>query len=184
GDHTEIEAFRGLGQLSARHFGPLFEERLTLTPAELVFADQVYQAYTNHDPRLLKKIVENDIPAAFPHLQKALQLHLERFPQVSNGLSREEEEVLQALDGGLPSRFKWVGKVLRNDAGRGYGDLQYFRLVERLTPLFEETDTSVRLGEKGQKVLAGKVQFQTPSRPIGGADSRTWFWEAGELVQI
>lgn len=182
-DHPEIADFRGLGQLSAVHYGPLFAERLALSSDDLAFADSVYQAYADSNPKHLSQILETPFPEAFPSLKAALKLHLQRFPDLSNGLALEEKEMLQLLGEGLPSRFKWVGQVLRQDHQRGFGDSQYFHRIERLESLFEETDESVRLSEKGQKVLAGKAKLEAPATWIGGAKSTDWAWQAGQLVQ-
>ncbi|MEL7531015.1 MAG: hypothetical protein AAFN10_06895 [Bacteroidota bacterium] len=183
-DHAEIEDFRGLGQLSAHHFGPLFAERLSLSSTDLAFANRVYQAYSAANPQSLLEMLEQDFPTAFPSLKAALELHLQRFPNKQNGLALEEKEMLQLLSEGLPSRFKWVGSMLRNDHQRGFGDSQYFHRIERLTPLFVETEGSVRLSEKGQKVLAGEAKFEAASVWIGGASSSDWAWDEGRLVQI
>ncbi|MEM6344344.1 MAG: hypothetical protein AAF927_10715 [Bacteroidota bacterium] len=182
-DHPEIENFRGLGQLSARHFGPLFAERLSLSAEDLAFANRVYQAYAAANPQSLLKMLNQDFPEAFPSLKAALQLHLQRFPNKQNGLALEEQEMLQLLGEGLPSRFKWVGSILRGDHQRGFGDSQYFHRIDRLEPLFVETEESVRLSEKGEKVLAGEAKFEAPSVWIGGASSSEWTWDEGRLVK-
>lgn len=182
-DHHAIADFRGLGQLSAEHFGPLFEERLALSPDDLAFADSAYQAYANPNPQSLYQLLDTPFPTAFPSLKAALELHLKRFPDLNNGLALEEKEMLRLLGEGLPSRFKWVGNILRQDHLRGFGDSQYFHRIDRLEPLFVETDHSVRLSEQGEKVLQGDAKFEAASVWIGGAQSNEWGWQSGRLVQ-
>ncbi|MFK7920676.1 MAG: hypothetical protein AB8H47_01905 [Bacteroidia bacterium] len=181
-DHPEIADFRGLGQLSAVHFGPLFAERLALSSEDLAFADSAYLTYAAQDPRELSNLIEQAFPEAFPSLKAALQLHLKRFPDLNNGLSLEEREMLAILGEGLPSRLKWVGQILRQNHQRGFGDSQYFNRIKRLQPLIVETDESVRLSEQGQEVLAGKAKFEAAAVWIGGAHSNEWAWQEGELV--
>jgi hypothetical protein len=189
GEHPDIPDFRGLGQLKREHFLPLFAERLDLSANDLDFADRLYQAYANEDPRVLQQFLHRDFPAAFPHLRAALLLHLKRFPSRENGLSLEEKELLECLKSDLSSRHRWVGQILRQDAQRGFGDLQYFHLIKRLEPLFAQTEERVKLNETGKAVLAGRQDFLRINGEevwLGGARNKDWRWvdEQQEVVAV
>ncbi len=180
GEHPDIEDFRGLGQLQAEHFPPLFQERTHLSASDLSFTDEVYWAYCQEDPLSLLDLLERNFPPAFPFLRAAILAHLQRFPSTRDGLALEEREMLQLLAEGLPSRPKWVGQMLRQNAWRGYGDSQYFHRIERLKALFDETEESLTLNDLGQAVLAGERDFlQVNETPVwlGGARNTDWRWE-------
>lgn len=189
GEHPDIPDFRGLGQLKREHFPPLFQERLGLSADDLDFADRLYRAYANEDPRVLQQFLSRDIPAVFPHLRAAILLHLQRFPSQKNGLSLEEKELLACLKSDLSSRHRWVGQILRQDAQRGFGDLQYFHLIKRLEPLFEQTDEWVKLNKTGRAVLEGRQDFLSINDEevwLGGARNKDWRWmdEKQEVVAV
>lgn len=189
GEHAEIEDFRGLGQLRAAHFTPLYAERVSLNPTSLHFADRVYQAYASADPRSLEALLQEPFPPVFPFLQAALQLHLQRFPGLLDGLAQEERELLELLKVPVESERQWVGKMLRNDAQRGFGDAQYFQRVDRLRPLIDSQEQQVALNDLGKAVLAGEQNFLSVASamvPIGGANGRRWRWNPAtqEIVGV
>jgi hypothetical protein len=87
-----------LGYLPASDYPALLENRRVLTSAEQLAARDAWQAFRSTDPRDLLAALPR--VTALPHLAPALARHLEQFPSVTNGLSRTEQQTLDAIRSG------------------------------------------------------------------------------------
>lgn len=187
GKHEQQADFYGIGQLYPEQFPELYESRKKLNAESIQFAAQVWEAYSNTNPTLLLDLIQADQFHQFPYLKKALSLHLLRFPHLTNGLNETEKRLLQLIQAKPNiSTKELMGTILRGDnKWWGFGDLQYFNILDDLEQLIERQNGFV-LNELGQQVLENKTsfwQFRKQEQTFGNAKSSEWNWnEAHQLV--
>lgn len=99
GEHPEVPAFKGLGQLTPEQLASLFAGRVAVTEPMIALGHDAWAAYTSPDPRQLERLLARDL-SALPFLGRALRRHLEEFPGLDDGLSRTERHLLILLAGG------------------------------------------------------------------------------------
>jgi len=180
-DHPSVENFRGLGQLTSDHFGPLFEKRQKLSPEDIAFADQVWAAYCGQNLQALDALIKNSVPNAFPFLASAFQHFQQLFPNTANGLNIIEQQMLHILKTEeLDNRHQWVGKVLRqSNPHLGFGDMQYYESMLRMEALWEENGR-VKLTTLGEQVLNRQQNFlevQPKEFALGGVSNVDYRWD-------
>jgi hypothetical protein len=78
-----------------------------------------------------------------------MEAHVRRFPWTTDHLSEHQRQILTWVVGGAKSNKELVGKCLRNNGYYGFGDLQYFNMVNDLTSCID--------WEKGQLTDYGKA---------------------------
>lgn len=160
---------RGLGEIGARHFITLFENRTLLSKNDLAYAKTAWQAYTHDTPEKLLALASSD---TFIHLNPAIKAHLTRLPG-KNGLNQVEEKMLSLIKEGINDDRKLVGTMLRDQGYFGLGDLQYFQYLEQLSPLLKEE--KLELNKLGSKILDGIDIFPQPNQYIGGVFRPSYF---------
>jgi hypothetical protein len=90
-------ADRGLSP--ARRFAELFASRREVTSSQRIAARDGWDAFRSQDPRVIVDVLER--VTDLPHLPVALRRHLQQFPSVRNGLSRTEQQALEAVARGF-----------------------------------------------------------------------------------
>jgi hypothetical protein len=158
-----------LGRMTPERAAELFSLRSPITRRHLQDAQAAWAAFRSPDPRG----IDWEKPKALPFLGAALRRHLEEFPWTSDGLSRTERQVLQALDGG-PLEFPQLFLRIQEDPAF-LGDAVLAWHLERLAKegLVERSgDAWTRIGRKRQRRLP---------RWLGGYEARdeTFTWDAG-----
>jgi hypothetical protein len=88
-----------LGTQPAVRFAGLFPARRELTSAQRLAARDAWDVFRSDDPRH----IQDALPrlTVLSHLGPALRRHLEQFPSTSNGLSRTEQQTLEAVARGV-----------------------------------------------------------------------------------
>jgi hypothetical protein len=128
-----------------------------------------------------------------PHLPAALMRHLQQFPSVRTGLSRTEQQALEAVARGL-SRLQDVFVQANHNSEEAVfmGDAAFLSHLRGLTqgprPLVRATlpltlDADIALTDDGRRVLAGdadRVTLCGIDRWLGGVHLRgrgpVWRW--------
>ena len=132
GEFPGLPKFRGLGDLSPEQMASLFDGRHEVSAAEKILASAAWQAYCSPDPTAIQTLLETNT-SALPFLKPALQLHLERFPFVSNGLGRIQNGGLKLIHDGLRTfddLFPRFGDV---EPTYGLGDAQFWNDLRRMS---------------------------------------------------
>jgi hypothetical protein len=153
--------------------------------------------------------VEED-SSALPFLAGALARHLEQFPSTRNGLSRSEQQALEAIAGGAATvRDAYVASHPRREDPVWLGDSTFAGYLEDLAagpfplvtlgPTTSADDASAMLGrtvalrDAGRAVLEGRddrVRLNGIDRWLGGVHLAgrecAWRWDAdaGEIVRV
>lgn len=196
-----------LGSSAPERLAERFRERSEVSETEMALAREAWAAFRSPDPAAISLLTGEDT-AALPFLAAALTRHLEQFPSVRNGLSRIEQQALEAIAAGADTvRDAYVAAHQRREDPIWLGDASFAWYLEDLaageTPLVTidrngETDDrdavlSARVAstDAGRAVLEGRedrVRLNGIDRWLGGAHLQGrevgWRWdtEAGRLV--
>jgi hypothetical protein len=181
--------FRGLGELAVSELESLWPQRRAVTDEDTAAAQLAWEAVRRADPRGLAEL-RLDPPPSRPFLAAALGRLLEELPDVDDGLSRTERQLLELLDDGpLLTGALFVASQDLEEAPF-HGDAWILRTLAALTPLVSLTDGSAELTDAGRRVLAGeadRVALLGIDRWVAGTHlvpDAVWRWdaEASELV--
>lgn len=132
GEFPGLPSFRGLGELSPDQMASLFAGRHEVSNAEKSLASAAWQAYCSSDPTAIQTLLETDT-SAMPFLKPALQLHLERFPFVSNGLGRIQNRGLEFIHDGVRSFVQLFPRFGAAEPNYGLGDAQFWNTLRQMS---------------------------------------------------
>jgi hypothetical protein len=181
--------FRGLGELTVAELESLWPQRRAVTDEDTAGAQRAWEAVRRSDPQGIAQ-VRLDPPPSRPFLAAALRRLLEELPDVDDGLSRTERQLLELLDDGpLLTGALFVASQDLEEAPF-HGDAWILRTLAELTPLVALTEGSAELTDAGRRVLAGeadRVELLGIDRWVGGTrlvPGAVWRWDAdaSELV--
>jgi hypothetical protein len=188
-----------LGPLAPERLAGRFRQRAPVTRDQLAVAARAWSAYRAEDPRGLMDVISGDT-SALPFLRAALDRHLQQFPSTFNGLSRSEQQGLEAVAAGATTLAKaFVASHLEREEAIFLGDLVFWDYMRELSggphPLvaLKGTDfrsTEIALTDAGRDVLDGRadrVRLNGLDRWYGGVhlsdhDAR-WRWNGHSLVE-
>lgn len=169
--HAGIKDFQGLGQLSGSQLARLFPLRRTVSPEQLAISTDAWAAFRNATPESLMEFLQVNHPE-MPFLRDALIRHCEEYPWTSDGLSRTQRQILQAVQSGAKTKEQ-IYLVTRKQEIAAWGDSSVYLRLDGLTqspePLLKKQDERYELTTSGQAVLEGKGDYVS----LHGIDA--WF---------
>lgn len=182
-----------LGPSTPERLAERFDERAEATDEQLALGRAGWNAFRSPDPRVVASRVLLDMPE-LPFLRTALIRHLEQFPSTRNGLSRSEQQALEAIDAGAGSvGDAYVASHQRREDPIWLGDSTFATYLEALaagpSPLVALGDgdamgRTVALTDAGRAVLAGTedhVRLNGIDRWLGGVHLQgteaAWRWD-------
>ena len=178
--------FRGLGELDAAELESLWPTRRAVTDEDTVGAQLAWEVIRRADPRGIAQLAV-DPPAGRPFLGPAFGRLLEELPDVNDGLSRTERQLLELLaEGALLTGALFVASQDLEEVPF-HGDAWILRTLAGLegsTPLVSLTEGSAAITDAGRRVLAGdadRVELLGIDRWVGGthlASGSVWRWDA------
>lgn len=202
GEFPGIEPFHGLGQLNPRQMASLADKRKRVNEGQKLLAKDAWRAFGAPDPLGIEQILRRDT-SHLPFLAGALRRHLEEFPSVKNGLSRNEHQALMGLAAG-PATFEDLFHATQRLEERVYlGDSSFLRILQGLAagsrpllrlepgPQGSMRGQKVTLTTTGRDVLEGRddwVHIHGIDRWLGGVhlqgSDAAWRWDpdAGRLA--
>jgi len=149
-----------LSDYHSTKYPELYNNKVKLTQHNLLYAHECWQVYAENDPKRLKAFNFNKLEK-FQYLQKAINQHLQRFPD-ENGLNQIETKILEIINSGLSDKKEIIKKLLRWQRAAtvyGFGDSQYERYLEKLSAYYSVKNKRISLNEKGKEViLLGKIE--------------------------
>jgi hypothetical protein len=157
-----------LGMLSVDRIRALYARRTPLTPAQVRLAVLAWNAFTAPEAAAITRLLDSEDFAPLPYLAPALRRFLEEYPSQRTGLSRSEQQALEAIAAGADTPAKaFVASHHEREDAIFLGDTVFAGYLERLgrgpTPLVTLDDggdywnRTVRLTDAGRRVLAGEV---------------------------
>lgn len=187
-----------LGMSEPARLAERFRERSEVTEAEMLLARDAWAAFRSPDPSAIEAVLDEDT-SALPFLAAALTRHLEQFPSVRNGLSRSEQQALEAVAAGAATvRDAYFASHQQREDPIWLGDSSFCDYLDALAsgdhPLIAlEGDAAnllerrVALTDAGRAVLEGhadRIALNGIDRWLGGLHlhgrSSPWRWDTDE----
>ncbi len=158
GEHPDVPAFQGLGQLTGRQLADLLPRRQPVTAPQYAIGRDAWRAYCAPDPSALVGLANRSFQS-MPFLSPALQRCLEEYPSVVDGLSRTERQLLEAGASGARQRREYYLGSSRQEACP-WGDLSVYRRLDALAadpnPALDRLGADeFALNDRGRQLLAG-----------------------------
>ena len=158
GEHPDYDRLVGLGELTQAQFTAMIDCRQKLNGDDLAIVSTLWKQWCEgHHHKLVETSQQLD-QVRFPYMTPALKAHLQRFPHTSTLLTEIESAILNLISDRPRSAKEIVGQLLRRDNYYGFGDVQYYNILEGLKPLLKEEQELLRLNE------AALNQFQEISQ--------------------
>jgi hypothetical protein len=187
-----------LGPATPQRLAERFGDRTEVSAEQLALGRAAWAAFRSPDPRAVAARVMLEMPE-LPFLRTSLIRHLEQFPSTRNGLSRSEQQALEAIDAGAGTvREAYLASHQRREDPIWLGDSTFADYLEVLAagamPLLTLGDgpsgtpgsmeRSVALTTAGREVLgerADQVRLNGIDRWLGGVhlqgEEAAWRWD-------
>lgn len=191
-----VKPFYGLGQLSGPQLARLFPTRVPVTPAHFAAAREAWQAFRAPEPTAMVELAHlaREKSSPLPFLSAALQRFLQEYPWTSDGLSRTERQVLQAVASGRRKRQE-IYFESRREEETPWGDASVYLRLDGLAAgpdpaLVELQKNEFVVTEAGQKLLQGEADWIELSggidRWLGGVHLKgsqsQWRWDDAQKI--
>ncbi len=154
GKENRKEILQTLADYQPKEYKILYENKIKLTQHDLFFAETSWQVYVENNKEKLKEF-NFAKKTKFQYLQSAINQHLQRFPD-ENGLNQIDHKILEIIDSKAQTKEDIIRALLswqRQETFYGFGDLQYFRYLEKLSDYYLIDDKHISLNEKGKKLV-------------------------------
>jgi hypothetical protein len=149
---------KGLSELNPTQLRTHFNDRIKLTKEDQNLAIDLWNIYCGKDHNLFKPYIIYN--SSFKYLSNCLKAHIERFPNQKTGLSVLEENILKIIrDREVRSKHHLLGYTLNYQGYYGFGDLQFQRIIEKLSIFFKSTEHRLELNRRGHEALLGQHNF-------------------------
>jgi len=186
-----VKPFYGLGQLSGTQLARLFPIRTAVTAEHLTAGREAWQAFRAPVPTALVDLTHRtpEKSSPLPFLAAALQRFLQEYPWITDGLSRTERQILQAV--GIKRRKRqdiYLESQKQEDSP--WGDASVYLRLDALTSapnpaLVEVQKNEYAVTDAGQKLLDAKADWIKLSggidRWLGGVhlngQQPQWRWD-------
>lgn len=180
----------GLSDLNSKQIHQHYKNRIELKQDDIEYADYIWQLYCSDSPLRLETVYKFNPMSPFQYLTTALELHLQRFPSIKNGLNTIENTILKTTLHYKPtSKNQLVNKLINNEESYGFGDIQYLDSIDKMNQLFSSFNP-VTLSKKGKQVLENQLNFYSQIRNdisyLGGSKKYSFLYhnESKKLLQI
>jgi len=172
----------------------LLPGRRPITADQLSLGRAAWKAFCAPDPRAIMEVLSHDL-SPLPFLAAALRRWLEEYPSTQNGLSRTEQQLLEAVASGKQDRGAvFLASQQREDSiflGDSSAWLRLDRKTEGPAPaLHRIAPEQYSLTPFGARLLAGEADWIRSSGGIdlwlGGVHLKgseaAWRWDRDRLV--
>ena len=184
-----VKPFYGLGQLSGPQLARLFPTRTTVTQEHLGSGREAWQAFRAPEPTTLLELAAQQKSRVLPFFASALLRFLQEYPWTTDGLSRTERQILQAVAAGQRKRQEIYFQSSKQEE-TPWGDGSVYLRLDGLTSapnpaLVEVQKNEYAVTDAGQKLLDGKADWIKLSggidRWLGGVylngQQPQWRWD-------
>jgi hypothetical protein len=159
--HAGIKDFQGLGQLSGTQLARLFPLRRTVMPEQLAIATDAWAAFRSATPEALVEFLRLNHPE-MPFLRDALVRFCQEYPWTTDGLSRTQRQILQAVQNGAATKEQ-IYLATRKQEIAAWGDSSVYLRLNALTvapePLLRIAGDRYELTPSGQSLLKAKGDY-------------------------
>jgi hypothetical protein len=157
GTEKNKEKLQTLSDYTPTEYQQLHKERIKLTRRDLLFAKECWEKYVDNNSKELKEF-NFQKNSKFNYLHAAIQQHLKRFADGTT-LSQIDLKLLETIYTNTFSERDIVRAMLiwqKKETVYGFGDLQYFKSLEKLHPCYEIKNEHYYLNDKGKSFLSTK----------------------------
>jgi hypothetical protein len=164
-----IQPFYGLGQLTGQQLATLFPARQAVTVEQLTLGREAWRAFRASDPAGLASLLKEE-SSGLPFLRAALRRFLEEYPWVHDGLSRNQRQILRAVDAGARSKPD-IYAASRQFEECPWGDLSVYWRIAALASapnpaLKHFAPGEYEITEFGHQLLAGNADWMHSSGSV------------------
>jgi len=85
------------------------------------------------------------------------------------------------------TKAELVIQLLKTQGFYGFGDIQYYKMIKDLSPLYEENDLVLSINENGKAVFQGEKnlsEFVTVGFMVGGTNFTTFYFENERIYRL
>lgn len=152
------EEMAPLSQLSPNNLKQHYDHRIPLTNEDIQTAQLIWELYCSKNPKRMTSEIKKT--TNFEYLSSCIRAHIERFPSVKTGLNTLEVNILKLIDEHeIKSMNHLLGYALQYQGYYGYVDVQMERVLEKLSPFYDTSDTGIRLNDDGLKAIKGSKNY-------------------------
>lgn len=149
---------KGLAELTPRQLQRHYDNRIPLSEDDIELMASLWKTYCGKDHNLFRQSIVQK--SSFPYLSNCLKAHLRRFPEAKTGLTILENNILNIIKKyPIKSRKHLLGYALNYQGYYGYTDLQFIRIIDKLSIFFDESGSTLTLSRKGHEALLGHHNF-------------------------
>ncbi|MFN2461201.1 MAG: hypothetical protein ABR591_11005 [Candidatus Velthaea sp.] len=189
-----VEPFYGLGQLDGEQLAALLPRRREVTAEQLTSGSAAWRAFRAADPTGLIEWTRRD-SAGLPFLRAALRRLLEEYPWTTDGLGRNQRQILIAAASGHTSK-RDMYEAARESEACPWGDASVYLRIDELADARERAlqrrnGDSFDLTDTGRGLLAGThdwIALNGIERWIGGVhltgEASPWRWDVAEQAPV
>ncbi|WP_038529538.1 hypothetical protein [Formosa agariphila] len=183
-----VKELKSLTELSSSQLSDHYEARVRLTAEDKDLVRTIWQLYNGKDHNLIKPYIVKH--SSFEYLSNCLKAHLQRFPNSINGLNELELNILKIIDTrSIHTKNHLLGYALNFQGFYGYSDMQFERIIERLSIFYIEEEHSLTLNEDGKKALNFEENFESRlSDPMiyGGIHKNKFYFDTklNKLINV
>jgi len=176
-NETELKS---LAQLTDQQLLAHYAGKITLSNNDVFLAHTIWKQYCGDDHTKLQPKLALD--SGFKYLSNCISAHKERFPEKVTGLNTLETNLLKLIRKyKIKTEHQLCGYLLNYQGYYGYGDIQFFKMIERMRPFFTKdgesivlTSTSNAILDEGKNVRS-KIKYKCV---LGGVDKYNYDYNA------
>lgn len=161
---------QSLPLLSNKELQTHYNQRILLDKHDLFLADDLWKLYCEDDHTHLNPKRAKD--SNFKYLSNCISAHKERFPKLLTGLNTLETHLLCLIrEHKITSKKQLCGYMLNYQGYYGYGDLQVYRIIERMELFYTIIDEVFTLTEQAIHILDKKenvLKYLKDKTQLGG----------------
>ncbi len=110
----------------------LFARRKKVSDQHLELSRSVWSAFVQESPQALIGLLEGAL-GGLPFLQQALQRLLQEYPAAAHGLSRTQQQILEAVEGRAPTPVQIFQRSQDCEEARYLGDTTFWSYLQQLS---------------------------------------------------
>ncbi|MFD1061852.1 DUF1835 domain-containing protein [Winogradskyella litorisediminis] len=149
---------KGLSELTTQQLKTHYDNKILLQKDDKDMAIAIWRTYCGTDHNILKPYITKK--SNFKYLTNCLKAHSKRFPNAKTGLCTIEENILKLInEKNIKSKNHLLGYCLNYQGYYGFGDIQFRRMIEKLSFLFDESGNVLTLNSEGLKALNGEKNY-------------------------
>ncbi|NLP57835.1 DUF1835 domain-containing protein [Lutibacter sp. B1] len=149
------EKLQTLSDFLPEEYSLLYKNKVKLTRNNLLFAENCWNVYVENNLIKLQQF-NFDKSSKFQYLQQAILQHLKRFPS-ENGLNQIQNKIMSIINSEVLSAKEIVHKLLIWQSSAtvyGFGDLQYYTYLKKLSDYVEVKDEKYYLTAKAKLLIS------------------------------